>query len=360
MDKRIRIVYAVSIITMLLVILAQAYWLWTQYQFSASTIMEQMKPTVTRLIAAEQETRYNRYVYNLPERTASDTVKINIKVDIDRNKHGHTDASSTITYELGKGKKVSIKVQDMSMRDANDIYDRYKVSLHLPFQKQLIDSLLMEKGYNKSRDFKRLRGMKRLMQPQYSASGSWRKGLRVSYCSNPMLREGFCFTIPMPTSGIVKQMAWQLGVSFLLIIIIVFCFYYQLKTIVIQKRIDGIRREFIKNMMYERKQPADDGAADDCLRVGETEFRYSLNELRHGNERVILTSRQAEIFRLLAASPNVMVSREQLLNECWGDDSYQNSLALNVQITYLRRAIKGDETISIDVIYKKGYVLTVK
>ena len=43
----------------------------------------------------------------------------------------------------------------------------------------------------------------------------------------------------------------------------------------------------------------------------------------------------------------------------WGDDSYSNSLALNVQISYLRRALSSDETVSIEALYKKGYVLRV-
>lgn len=155
-------------------------------------------------------------------------------------------------------------------------------------------------------------------------------------------------------------MAWQLAPSLLFILVLAFCLCYQVKTIVIQKRIDGIRREFLKNMILEQKQPKEEPGKGDCVKVGDTEFRYGINELRHGNERIILTSRQAEIFRLLVATPNEVVGRGQILAEAWGDDSYSNSLALNVQISYLRRAIKDDEHLSIDVVYKKGYVLNVK
>ena len=111
---------------------------------------------------------------------------------------------------------------------------------------------------------------------------------------------------------------------------------YQIKTIMIQRRINAIRHEFMKNMIYEMKQPpakaADDATA---IKIGSTLFFYELNELRHGNEKVIITSRQAELLRILADSPNKVVGREVLLKEVWGDDSYSNSMALNVQITYL-------------------------
>ena len=93
--------------------------------------------------------------------------------------------------------------------------------------------------------------------------------------------------------------------------------------------------------------------------MGHTTFDYSNNELRTKASKVMITSRQAEILRLLIKNKNTVVSREQLLESIWGDVSYANSLALNVQITYLRRALKGDESIKIESIVKKGYILRI-
>nr|WP_302934117.1 helix-turn-helix domain-containing protein [uncultured Prevotella sp.] len=63
------------------------------------------------------------------------------------------------------------------------------------------------------------------------------------------------------------------------------------------------------------------------------------------------------MLRMLATHPNQLVERESILNEVWGDDSYSNSLALNVQITYLRRALSSDASVSIEAVIKKGYIL---
>ena len=52
-----------------------------------------------------------------------------------------------------------------------------------------------------------------------------------------------------------------------------------------------------------------------------------------------------------------MVNGRELLEQVWGDASYANSLALNVQITYLRKALKGDSSVKIESVMKKGYVL---
>jgi len=97
---------------------------------------------------------------------------------------------------------------------------------------------------------------------------------------------------------------------------------------------------------------------EEIYRFGNTVFNYSNNELRSGNNKTLITSRQAEILRMLAKNMNVVVSRENILSVVWGTDTYSNSLALNVQITYLRRAFQNDPKISIVSLNKKGYVLS--
>ena len=157
-------------------------------------------------------------------------------------------------------------------------------------------------------------------------------------------------------------MFWQLCGSLILMVVLVICFVFQLKTILIQKRIDGIRRTFLKNMIYEMKQPKIEDESDETsfIPIGNIRFYYSLNELKSGNERVIITSRQSEILQILASSLNKLVMREDILNRVWGDDSYSNSMALNVQVTYLRRALKSDEKVIIEAVMKKGYLLRVR
>jgi len=91
--------------------------------------------------------------------------------------------------------------------------------------------------------------------------------------------------------------------------------------------------------------------------MGSSVFNYTTNEIRTGNSKTLITSRQAEILRLLAKNINLSVDREIILEKVWGNSSYANSLALNVQITYLRKALKADSTVHIDSLMKKGYIL---
>ena len=95
---------------------------------------------------------------------------------------------------------------------------------------------------------------------------------------------------------------------------------------------------------------------EEVYRFGETTFIYSNNELRTRSSRVLITSRQAEILRLLAKNMGNVVSKEMIQETVWGTVNYANSLAVNVQMTYLRHALQHDAAVRIESIKKKGYV----
>ena len=93
-------------------------------------------------------------------------------------------------------------------------------------------------------------------------------------------------------------------------------------------------------------------------RIGDTLFRPNLSSLTYAGETHSLSVRQTEILQLLAENMGNMVERDMILEKVWGDASYSNSLALNVQITYIRRLL-ADPRLSVISIKKKGYILSV-
>jgi DNA-binding response OmpR family regulator len=115
--------------------------------------------------------------------------------------------------------------------------------------------------------------------------------------------------------------------------------------------------ELLARIKERFEQQVSVSAEEEIYRFANTVFTYSTNELRTGNSKTLLTSRQAEILRLLARNLNVAIERETILNTVWGNASYANSLALNVQITYLRKALQNDTGTGIVSLTKKGYFL---
>ncbi len=93
--------------------------------------------------------------------------------------------------------------------------------------------------------------------------------------------------------------------------------------------------------------------------IGNTLFDSKLLTLTFKGKVRSLTVRQTDILLLLTQNQDSIVDRDDILKTVWGDVSYANSLALNVQITYLRRIMENDKSISIVSIKKKGYILKV-
>lgn len=93
--------------------------------------------------------------------------------------------------------------------------------------------------------------------------------------------------------------------------------------------------------------------------LGETIFSPERSTLTYRGTTQQLSLRQTEILHLLAEAAGRPVERDTILKRVWGDASYANSLALNVQISYLRRMLT-DPAVTITSIKKKGYLLSPK
>lgn len=113
-----------------------------------------------------------------------------------------------------------------------------------------------------------------------------------------------------------------------------------------------IRERFLQHLPEESKE--------EIYSFGKTIFNYSTNEIRTGNNKTLITSRQAEILRILVKNRDNTVDRDLFLSAVWKNISYANSLALNVQVSYLRKALQHDIKSNIVSIPKKGYMLKIE
>ena len=100
-------------------------------------------------------------------------------------------------------------------------------------------------------------------------------------------------------------------------------------------------------------------AEETIYKLGNTTFNYSICNVIFNGISQNISVRQADILKILSKHLNSIVERDFILDNIWGDNSYANSLALNVQITYLRKILKADNSISIISLKKKGYILKI-
>lgn len=95
------------------------------------------------------------------------------------------------------------------------------------------------------------------------------------------------------------------------------------------------------------------------MMIGQTIFDRNLSTIEIDGVVQHLSARQSEILTILAQNIGQTIERDIILQSVWGNDSYANSLALNVQITYLRKMLEADTSISIVSLKKRGYILEV-
>ncbi len=95
------------------------------------------------------------------------------------------------------------------------------------------------------------------------------------------------------------------------------------------------------------------------FRLRDYTFYYDEMRLEYGQQSFKLTSKEAELLRLLCLQRNQVLSRQEALKAIWGDDSYFNARSMDVYITKLRKFFKEDAQVSILNIHGTGFKLLV-
>ncbi len=85
-------------------------------------------------------------------------------------------------------------------------------------------------------------------------------------------------------------------------------------------------------------------------------FNASTSTLSKGTKSVHLNFKEAEILKLFLATPNVIISKEDLITKVWGYDSDAGANNVEAYISFLRRKLKFvGTTTEIKAIKKMGY-----
>ena len=93
--------------------------------------------------------------------------------------------------------------------------------------------------------------------------------------------------------------------------------------------------------------------------IGSFIFNTELQSLGHGKKEVHMTTKEAELLKMLCMHRNGILMRDQALKKIWGDDDYFNARSMDVYITKLRKYLLPDTSIRIMNVHGKGYKLMV-
>ncbi len=132
---------------------------------------------------------------------------------------------------------------------------------------------------------------------------------------------------------------------------------------------DYIRKPFDKDellcrihVMMRRNEVAHADTSGGSLRfsIGDYEFDYSRQELSWNSEIWRMTEKENEVLRLLCMHQNNILRRDEAVEKIYGKKDYFLGRSFDVFISRIRKLLQKDPRITIENVFKVGFILSVK
>jgi len=117
--------------------------------------------------------------------------------------------------------------------------------------------------------------------------------------------------------------------------------------------------ELLLRMKAIIRRTAEDAVRPTHFELGSFTFDYNRQILKNKEGETKLTSKEAELLRLLCENMNKVLDRSVALNKIWFDDSYFNARSMDVYVTKLRKYFKTDPKIELMNVHGVGFKLVV-
>lgn len=318
MEKRIKIVWILSLISALVLIGVQGYWLFTQYQYVIASHAGEIARAIQ--VAGEEELARRK-------EESSGTFSYSLTSEIDKDAPDQTPRKkTTMAFTSGKGRPggadpedtdrgeelvrdsimkiikslppeqirqrggIQIDLRNISrmktpkegdgigtlldddranvpfsmlfrpgMPEDSVIWgmSRAMVNQNVPFRADLMDSLLREKLPEVAFTLLPWEPADTVM-----AESSWRQTgslfapqVSYHYAYSPFQRKGIRVEAVLPSLPVFHRMAVQLLLAFGLVLLLIGSLVFQIKTILKQYKIGEMRQHFVNTMIHELKRP---------------------------------------------------------------------------------------------------------
>jgi len=279
MEKRIKLIFILTVIAAVAVIAAQSYWLLNQYLYLIQQIGNELYVKTLSVAEADRKLRdelRNRNLYvithaNIKSEQANNSVSKsktgwNFEIYIINNEDTTNVAPVSIQYDslyidslyqLGADiKKYQFDIAPSENKhDVYDALDRFLVNEKCPFTIERLDSLLRINNL-----------IPAAIQIESTDSTIWHPDrinhtsvfhptFEVTYPFNIFQKQQFKVLYCIDAHAIFERMLLPFICSLTFSFFLIFCLIYQINTIFRQHRIEDLRKSFIYTMIHELKRP---------------------------------------------------------------------------------------------------------
>lgn len=258
MEKQIKIIWILSLLSALLLIGVQGYWLYNQFAYAMQHYSEEQAAAILRAGDAEYAIRKKEVPDNI-------LYVINRNTKYSRTAGGQDTQQQQISMQLNVKDSISTQLNQMHLHfnpqmSEDSLYasiDKAIINTHTPFQLQRMDSILRASLRSTPYAISPLAGKDTTCTASYwqKSGNTFHCGIKVVYIYSPVEHKGVCISASIPVPSIVSRMAIQLALSLCLILLLLGCLILQIKTILKQQRLGELRQNFVNTMIHELKRP---------------------------------------------------------------------------------------------------------
>lgn len=106
---------------------------------------------------------------------------------------------------------------------------------------------------------------------------------------------------------------------------------------------------------YQVPQPAGAGESAQCVEYPELTINLSNYSVVYYGQSIEMPPKELELLYFLAASPNQVFTRDQLLDNIWGYEYIGDTRTVDVHIKRIREKIKDHDRWAIETVWGIGY-----
>jgi DNA-binding response OmpR family regulator len=113
----------------------------------------------------------------------------------------------------------------------------------------------------------------------------------------------------------------------------------------------------IQAILRRSEDPVRAPGPQGAYKIGEYTFDFHRQVLTIQGKEKKLTSKEAELLKLLCQRGNDVLTRSDALREIWHDDSYFNARSMDVYIVKLRKYLRDDPNVELINVHGVGFKL---
>jgi Osmosensitive K+ channel histidine kinase len=308
MGNRIRIIWALSLASAILLIGVQGYWLYNQYKHIVNTYAQELSEKILNAGEKELKKRNNEksltpifesnhaldnlFADSLPKKmvmyginASQDEIKeiqlfdarlsdakiemqmSNFSVKIVHPDSAKRDSETPDNYRRKRQGEdfeqdsdnftIYFSVDPKIPRDyINKGINQAMINERFPFSEELLDSILVADIPEIEYTMTPMGKQDSIVLSSWYHSGSlFSPYIKVLYIYSIFENKGVEINAVIPSPPLFKSMTIQLLLSLVLILLLVSCLILQIKTILKQKKINELREDFVNIMIHELKRP---------------------------------------------------------------------------------------------------------